>query len=186
MEIIKLIDDNIYNLICKLMNINTTAIMIFISYLGSAITLIGLSIFFIIIFKEKKYSKLIILNLILVFILNIILKQIIARPRPNVLRLISEKGYSFPSGHAMITMAYYGFLGFLIYKNIGSKKLKYTLILFLYLLVVLIGISRIYLGVHYATDILGGFAIAIIYLIFFVKSIYNKVFTNNVKKLLVK
>lgn len=174
MTIINIIDNSIYDLVIKLMNTNMTAIMIFISFLGSATTLITLSIGFIFLIKNKKYPKFIILNLILVFILNTILKLIIARPRPGVLRLVMEDGYSFPSGHAMVSFGVYGFLIYLTYKNIRNKKIKYPLMVFLALLILLIGISRIYLGVHYATDIIGGFLIGFIYLIVFIKYLYKK------------
>lgn len=178
MYIINLIDKNIYNLIIKLMNSNTTAIMMFISYLGSAVTLITLAIGFIIILKNKRNAKYIALNLVLVFLLNRILKLLIARPRPDVLRLVLEDGYSFPSGHSMVSMGFYGFLIYLIYINIRSKKIKYPLIIFLSLLILFIGISRIYLGVHYATDVIGGFIIAVIYLIIFIKFIYKSRINN--------
>ena len=174
MNIINTIDTFIYNLIIKLMSANTTAIMMFISHLGSAVVLITLAIALIILLKNKKDAKFIAINLVLVFLFNRILKFIIARPRPEILRLVPEDGYSFPSGHAMVSMGFYGFLIYLICKNIKNKKVKYPLIAFLGLLILFIGISRIYLGVHYFTDVLGGFVIAILYLILFIKHIYNK------------
>ncbi len=174
MNLINVIDNNIYNLVVSLMSKNLTAIMIFISHLGSAVTLITLTIGLVILQKNKKQSKLIPLNLILVFILNRILKLIIARPRPSILRIVPENGYSFPSGHAMISTGFYGLLIYLIYKNIENKKIKNPLIIGLGLTILLIGISRIYLGVHYATDVMGGFVIGIIYLIIFIKYIYKK------------
>ena len=114
MNFISIIDETIYNLIIKMLNTNVTAVMMFISYLGSAVTLITLSIAFLLLFKNKKYPKFIILNLVLVFILSRILKLIIARPRPQVLKLVLENGYSFPSGHSMVSMGFYGFLIYLI------------------------------------------------------------------------
>lgn len=174
MNFITTIDDSIYNLIIKMLNTNVTAIMTFISYLGSAVTVITLSIGFIFLFKNKKYPKFIILNLVLVFLLNKILKLIVARPRPQVLRLVLENGYSFPSGHSMVSMGFYGFLIYLTYINVKNKKIKYPLIVFLGMLILLIGISRIYLGVHYATDVIGGFIIGFIYLVVFIKYLYNK------------
>lgn len=174
MNIINLIDTNVYDLIIKLMSTNVTAIMMFISFLGSAMTLITLSIAFIILLKNKRDSKMIVLNLSLVFILNRILKYIIARPRPNILRLVEETGYSFPSGHSMVSMGFYGFLIYLICINIKNKKIKYPLVVFLSLLILLIGLSRIYLGVHYFTDVIGGFIIAILYLVIFIKFVYKR------------
>lgn len=174
MNLINTVDQTIYNLIINLMNSNTTAIMMFVSYLGSAVILIVLSIGFIFLLKDKRDSKYISINLVLVFLLNRILKYIIARPRPQVLRLVQENGYSFPSGHSMVSMGFYGFLIYLIYIKIKNKKIKYPLIMLLSVLIFSIGISRIYLGAHYATDVIGGFIIAVIYLIIFVKYIYNK------------
>lgn len=174
MNIINVIDTSIYSLITRMMSTNTTAVMIFISYLGSAITLITLSIAFIMLLKNKKNASYIVLNLTLVFLLNRILKVIVARPRPSILRLVVEDGYSFPSGHAMVSMGFYGFLIYLIWMNIKNKKVKYPLVIFLSLLILFIGISRIYLGVHYFTDVIGGFIIAIIYLVVFIKFIYKR------------
>ncbi len=173
MHIIKSIDESLYNLIIHLMSSNVTAIMIFVSYLGSAVTLITLTIGFFIILKNKRDSKYISLNLVLVFLLNRILKLIIGRQRPTVLRLVLEDGYSFPSGHSMVSMGFYGFLIYLIYINIKNKKVKYLSIAFLSFLILFIGISRIYLGVHYATDVIGGFIIALLYLIIFIKYMYK-------------
>lgn len=174
MQLISNIDTAIYDLIIKLMSTNTTAIMMFISHLGSAVTLITLTIAFIVILKNKRDAKYIAINLTTVFILNRILKLIVARPRPEILRLVAEDGYSFPSGHAMVSMGFYGFLIYLIFKDLKDKRIKYPLIVFLSLLILLIGISRIYLGVHYFTDVVGGFVIAIIYLCLFIKLIYDK------------
>lgn len=174
MNLINAIDSSIYNFLTQTMNQELTGIMTFASFLGSAITVIVLSLGFIFLLKDKRDSKYITINLVLVFLLNRILKLIVARQRPNVLRLVGEEGYSFPSGHAMVSMGFYGFLIYLIYTNIKSKKIKYPLIIFLSILILLIGISRIYLGVHYATDIIGGFIIGIMYLVIFVRFLYKK------------
>lgn len=174
MNIINTVDNRIYELIIKLLSTKMTAVMTFISFLGSAIVLIALVIAFIFLIKDKKYSKIIALNLILVFVLNRILKWIIRRPRPERLQLVLEKGYSFPSGHSMVAFGFYGFLIYLVYKKIENKKIKYPLIAFLSLLILFIGISRIYLGVHYVTDVIGGFIFAFLYLVVFVKYFCKK------------
>ena len=170
-----IIDNKIYELIIKMLSTEMTYVMTFISFLGSAVTFIALTVAFIFLIKDKKYSKIIALNLILVFVLNRILKWIIRRPRPERLKLVLEEGYSFPSGHSMVAFAFYGFLIYLIYKNIKNKKIKYPLMVFLALLILFIGISRIYLGVHYVTDVIGGFIFAFLYLVVFIKYLYKKV-----------
>ena len=105
------------------------------------------------------------LNLVIIFLLNLILKNIVQRPRPNEFRIVDETGYSFPSGHSMISMAFYGFIIYLIYKNAKNKYIKWTAIIFLSILIFTIGVSRIYLGVHYTSDVIAGFLISIAYLI---------------------
>ena len=150
-----------------------TPIAKFITNFGGAIYLIGIATILFIVIKNKKMGIAIITNLGIVTILNQLLKKILQRPRPEELRIINESGYSFPSGHSMISMAFYGFLIYLIYKNVKNKYLKWILITILGTLIISIGISRIYLGVHYTSDVLAGFLIAISYLIVYI-SIVNK------------
>jgi len=115
--------------------------------------------------KHKRY--LIILNLINDVMLNNILKIIFKRERPLDLMLIEETGYSFPSGHTMVATIFYGFIIYLINKSNYQKKTKTIINTLLIVLIILIGISRIYLGVHYATDVIASYLIGISYLIIF-------------------
>ena len=144
-----------------------TPIFKIITWFGSATCLILLTIILFTTIKNKKVGLLISTNLIIITILNQALKIIVQRPRPTEYRIINEAGYSFPSGHSMVSMAFYGFLIYLIYKNIKNKYLKISLIVILSLLIVMIGISRIYLGVHYTSDVLGGYLLGIVYLLLF-------------------
>ena len=152
---------------------NVTPIMKGITWCGSAICLILISFLSFFIFKNKKTSIFVWINLISITILNQALKFILHRPRPTDFRIIEENGYSFPSGHSMASMAFYGFLIYLIYKKINNKYLKWGLICFLSILILFIGISRIYLGVHYTSDVLAGFLISVAYLTLFI-SVVNK------------
>lgn len=142
-----------------------TPIAKFITNFGGAIFLIILTITLFILIKNKKIGLSIILNLIVITGLNQILKYILQRPRPTEYRLIEETGFSFPSGHSMVSMAFYGYLIYLIYKYVKNKDLKWISIVLLSILICSIGISRIYLGVHYTSDVLGGFLISLSYLI---------------------
>ncbi len=158
-----------------LINDKITPIMKLITFLASAECLIVLTILLFIIIKNKKIGFAISANLLVITLLNQIFKFILQRPRPTEFRIIDEKGYSFPSGHSMISMAFYGFLIYLIYRYIKNKSLKWVLIIILSLLIVLIGISRIYLGVHYTSDVLAGFLISISYLILYTTIINKKI-----------
>jgi undecaprenyl-diphosphatase len=152
---------------------NMTLFMMIITAFGNAFTLIGIILLFFLLSKNKKNGIYLSINIILIFLTNIIVKAIIQRPRPSGYNLIVENNYSFPSGHAMVSTAFYGFIIYLIYKNIKNKKLKWFLISTIFLLIILIMISRIYLGVHYLSDTLAGFSLAIVYLMIFITYIYN-------------
>jgi len=151
----------------------TTPIAKFITNFGGAIFLLTLSVIFLLFIKNKKIGLSIGSNLVIITGLNILLKRILQRPRPTEFRLIDETGYSFPSGHSMISMAFYGYLIYIIYKYVKNTKLKWSLITLLIILIVSIGVSRIYLGVHYTSDVLAGFLISISYLIIY-SGIVNK------------
>ena len=142
-----------------------TPIAKFVTNFGGAIFLIVLTIVLVILIKNKKIGISIFSNLVIITILNQLIKRILQRPRPTEYRIIEETGYSFPSGHSMVSMAFYGYLIYLIYKYVKNKDLKWISIVLLSILICSIGISRIYLGVHYTSDVLGGFLISLSYLI---------------------
>ena len=97
-----------------------TPITKFITNLGGAIFLIGLTALLIILIKNKKIGLSIFTNLVIVTGLNQLLKRILQRPRPTEFRIVEETGYSFPSGHSMVSMAFYGYLIYLIYKYVEN------------------------------------------------------------------
>ena len=148
-----------------------TPIAKFITNFGGAIFLIILAIILFVLIKNKKIGLSIFSNLVIITILNQLLKRILQRPRPTEYRIIEETGYSFPSGHSMISMAFYGYLIYLIYKYVKNKYIKWISIVLLSILICLIGINRIYLGVHYTSDVLGGFLISISYLIIYISAV---------------
>ena len=145
-----------------------TPIAKFITNFGGPIFLSTICIILFIIIKNKKIGLSIIMNIAIIAILNQVLKRILQRPRPTEFRIIEETGYSFPSGHSMVSMAFYGYLIYLIYKYIKNKYVKCIAIVLLSILICSIGISRIYLGVHYTSDVLGGFLISVSYLIIYI------------------
>lgn len=142
-----------------------TNIMKIITILGSALSIILLTVLLIIVVKGKRNKILILINVIVTTLLNQLLKNVFQRGRP-IDSIIEESGYSFPSGHSMVSMAFYGFLIYLVYKS--NIKYKGLIIGLLSVLIVLIGISRIYLGVHYPTDVIGGFTLSLSYLLLFI------------------
>ena len=148
-----------------------TPIAKFITNLGGAIFLITLTISLFILIKNRKVGISIFSNLVIVTVLNQLLKNILQRPRPTEYRMIEETGYSFPSGHSMVSMAFYGYLIYLIYKYVKNKYVKWISIVLFSILICSIGVSRIYLGVHYTSDVLGGFCISISYLVIYISAV---------------
>ena len=143
------IDDIVYNFMSdNVINDKITNIVKIITNITSPLVVIVTAIILIIFIKNKKIKLSLMINLIGVTIINNLFKVIIARPRPYINRLVDETGYSFPSGHAITSMVFYGYLIYLIYKYVDNRKIKIPLMIFLILLIPIIGLSRIYLGVH--------------------------------------
>lgn len=132
--------DNYFRLITKLGNFTYIVIVLGICVL----------------FMKNKNLVCLCFSMSLSVIFNNIVKNIIKRDRPNILRLISQGGYSYPSGHTMISICCYGYLFYYVYKYVKNKYLRISLLLLLSLIIISIPISRIYVGVHYFSDIVGG------------------------------
>lgn len=173
------IDNNVYNFISKnIMNDTLSSILKCVTHLGGVAFIVLLGVLCFMFCKKNRWF--ITFDLVGCTVINQTIKHIVRRPRPNVLRLVEESGYSFPSGHSMISVAFYGLVIYLVYKNVNNKYLKWTLITLLSLLILTIGFSRIYVGVHYFTDVVGGFFLALAYLIVYIY-IYNKKVIKNEK-----
>lgn len=146
-------------------------IVLVITYCGSYIVVSGLTFLFAVSFYIHKHTARIFPLLVAVggsTVTTYIIKHIFFRARPLAEALYLESGSSFPSGHATVAMALYGFLLYTIWKY-DKHYLKKPLIIFLLILIVLIGVSRLYLGVHYLSDVLAGYAVGLIWLFMSIK-----------------
>ena len=97
-----------------------------------------------------------------------LLKILVRRPRPQGFRLVEAQGLSFPSGHSMAAMAFYGYGAWLVRCGACGLPFGAAIEVALAFLIFAMGVSRIYLGVHYASDVLGGFCLSFAWLVLFV------------------
>ena len=151
-------DDLIHNNVMLLHSEMTTKVMKIFTFFGSTSFMVGLAIgIFLIYIIKKIYNKGISFPAVLIIstLINNIVKIIIRRKRPVYMTVI-ENTFSYPSGHMMASTTGYGFLIYLIIVSNMPKKYKIFYSCFLSILILCVGISRIYLGAHYFSDIFGG------------------------------
>lgn len=138
-----------------------TTIMQFFTYIGSMsfIHILAFVIFIIFYFFVKDHSKLLLFIIVLLgsHYLFRLLKQLFKRARPDFHRLIEIGGYSFPSGHATNAFGIYGILIFVLWQHSPARWGRIILSIFSFFMILSIGLSRIYLGVHYPSDVLAGY-----------------------------
>ena len=166
-------DSFVYNIVTKIRCRFFDFLFIFFSYLGNSIPVTIITILLLIILDQRDR---ILLGscMIISLITNQSLKYIIRRPRPPIEeRLIKQSGYSYPSGHSMMAMCLYGVLIYLVYTKVKNKKLKILLISIFTVLILLIGFSRIYVRVHYPSDVLAGYLLTLLILIIVITLITN-------------
>ena len=143
-----------------------TGVMKGMTALCAPVTLLLICFALMLLYRRKHYSIPIAINLMVSVSLNYTLKNVFLRERPPLIyRAVAETGYSFPSGHAMAAMAFYGFLIYIVAQSAWGKRPKRLMIGLMSLVIALIGFSRVYLGVHYLSDVVAGSALSAAYLI---------------------
>ncbi|HSK93685.1 MAG TPA: phosphatase PAP2 family protein [Candidatus Angelobacter sp.] len=101
-------------------------------------------------------------------LLNGTLKRVIARERPELLApMLTESGYSFPSGHSALGMVGWGVLAVLVSRTRLPRVARIGIVAVFGLIVFLVGVSRVYLGVHYPTDVIAGWLLGAVIVVLF-------------------
>jgi undecaprenyl-diphosphatase len=171
------LDTNIFNYLSNYVSAVNTSLMQSFSFLGAHHFLIPANLilvaYFLLIRKERWYSIKVPAISLTSLILMSVLKQFFHRDRPLVPLLQAAQGLSFPSGHAMMSSTFYGLIIYLVWRNIQNKPVRWLITIALLLLIFFIGLSRIYLRVHYPTDVMAGFCLGLIWLVLSI-SILNK------------
>jgi membrane-associated phospholipid phosphatase len=154
-------DQTIIDWIQSFVKPQLTSIMKIFTFLGSPLALFLLLIISAssMVWQKKRWEAFfLVIGIAGGGVFNLLLKWIFHRQRPTLHRLIEETGYSFPSGHSMGSFIFYGMLCMLLFMFLKSRTAKVIIIMSTVLIIVMIGLSRIYLGVHYPSDVLAGYA----------------------------
>lgn len=137
-----------------------TAIMTTFTWIGSGLIVAPITVFafFLLHFKFKHRAQALLLVVVIVgtVVLNSLLKLYFKRERPEIHRILDATGFSFPSGHTMMAFSLYAILGVIIWRNLKTTSRRFMVIFLAVFMTLMIGLSRIYLGVHFPSDIVGG------------------------------
>ncbi|WP_187263049.1 phosphatase PAP2 family protein [Pontibacter beigongshangensis] len=162
-------DTAAFNFASSITTAGFTSFIEFITFFGSrqfltpaALLLIA---YFLFVRKHHWYSLKVPVVALGSITLNVVLKYLFDRPRPAMPHLVEASGLSFPSGHSMVAASFYGLLIYLAWKHVEPPVWRYSLVAILTFLIFMIGFSRIYLHVHYATDVMAGFAAGFMWVI---------------------
>ncbi len=175
-------DENVFTALKPYVSDFNTAAMQFFSIFGGADFLIPacllLFFFLFFIYKNKWYF----FKAVIIGVSNVLLmfglKFFFNRPRPLIPLLKEVPGLSFPSGHAYMSLTFFGLIIYVIYRDVKNNWIKWPIIIILVVVIFLVGLSRVYLRVHYASDVIAGFCFGIVsfmLLLFMLKQIekYN-------------
>lgn len=163
------LDYQISNIFYEWHNPKLNAITTVITHLGDVITQTTVTLLTVVIlFIYKKWRTALWYGLTVLggaLFLNGAIKEFYMRARPSQIEpLVKIGGYSFPSGHSMGSMIVYGGLLFVIIRLVRSSHLKRFISIIFFIMILLIGLSRIYLGVHFPSDVIGGFSLGLSWL----------------------
>jgi membrane-associated phospholipid phosphatase len=161
-------DMGIFDRLNKWVSPGFSKFMVFITFLGKHQFLIPANLllisYFLFIEKQNWFSIRVAAISLSSLALMFLLKSLFRRKRPLSPLLKAAKGLSFPSGHAIMSVAFFGMLIYIVAHSTMGSFLQFILIALLVILILLIGFSRVYLRVHYASDVLSGFIIGLIWL----------------------
>ena len=176
------IENDIYGAIAAHISPPLTGIMIIVTNLGSVYAVVGVVLLLTLIPRLRAIFGLQpIATLTVSPVLNSLLKSAFARERPYSLMLIQEQGYAFPSGHAMNNAALYAMITLVVFRHTKNAKARTAAVVISLLMAFAISVSRLYLGVHCASDVAAGWALGVAVALLFDTIWTRKDLINNIK-----
>jgi len=154
------LDRRVIDAVRSLESPEATSLMKAVTRMGDSISVMVIALILLLVLALLRYRIELLLYMTVVGgsgLLNLALKQLVRRSRPAGERLVEATGFSFPSGHSMAAFTLYGIAAYLIWKHIDRREGRLLLAIASALIVLAIGASRVYLGVHYPTDVLGAY-----------------------------
>ena len=154
-----------------------TGTAIAVTTLANKYVIIGLCLLLLIIPRTRMtFGIPLSVGALVTMLVNSLVKHLVQRPRPDVMHLVTEHGFSFPSGHSITSMFFYGFAIWLVWRYVNNQTARRVLTILLAIPMLLVGPTRIYLGVHYPTDVLGAWCLGFAAIILFVElvCVYDK------------
>ncbi|WP_172370359.1 phosphatase PAP2 family protein [Sporosarcina jiandibaonis] len=137
-----------------------TSIMKFFTWIGSGYVVVPITVISALllyfVFKKRHQALLLVVVIGGTIAFNRLLKLYFKRERPVIHRILDANGYSFPSGHTMMAFSLYVIIAYIAWRNVETRLGKFLLIAFAIFMIIMIGTSRIYLGVHFPSDVAGG------------------------------
>ncbi|KQO12404.1 phosphatase PAP2 family protein [Paenibacillus sp. Leaf72] len=168
-ELVRMLDQEVIHYIQLFHAPIWTSIMKFLSFIGSvyivSLLAVPITLFLLLVWKSRRETIVFLTAVIGSALLNLGLKLLFQRARPSLNAIIVEAGYSFPSGHSMSAFTFYGIVTYLCWRHIPLEQARIWLLAFSSIMIASIGISRIYLGVHYPSDVVGAYLISLVWLI---------------------
>ena len=154
-----------------------TGVAIVITTLANKYVIIGLCLLLLILPQTRMtFGIPMSVGALVTMLMNSLIKHLVERPRPEVVHLVTEHGFSFPSGHSITSMFFYGFAIWLVWRYVDNQTARRILTVLLAIPMLLVGPTRIYLGVHFPTDVLGAWCLGFAAIILFIElvCVYDK------------
>ncbi len=158
----------------NLVNDKLTVFFKIVTNLGSVWFFVGALILMLVVIKDKRYFSWSSRCLITTYLCSVALKNIFRRERPLSNLIEKPFDFAFPSGHTMCSVAFFGILMFIVLRRVKNKPLKIFLVTLLSLIILIVPFSRLYLGVHYLSDVVCGFICGLLCLLMFVNYVKIK------------